>query len=714
MNCVTFFSWNVAALRSLDKGSGISSNAASKNDWLGCKLAALGSPTFVCLQETKISRDMLTEDVATLKHYHAFFAHTHRGVAQGGAYAGVVTYVSKHVGVHAASAGLVCCAYERRKGLNDIPSTVAGKACPFECGIFRRIFEEIVHESDNFEAEPVKAEQKRSAEARRSDGGDAGEEEDYEGCISSAEGILNMIQPEDILRKIDTEGRVVMTDHGHFLLLNVYAPFNGRPGRARFKKAFNAALLARIIAFTVSGREVVLCGDLNAIADAKDSVERPSEEELAAAPWARWMRTLLGSRQAALEQAKGGGKSKDSRWEWLPNECMNWESAPSWPLLVDTFRELHPFRTDAFSCWCNQTAARHTNYGRRIDYILASPGLCGYAEGPGIVAHLEEAAVRQEVRGSDHCPVTARFSFSKLTDGSYLSLPSPFSERGSGRILLPPLCTGNYPEFRARQAGIHTFLLKPSLKVATTPYPSGCVDQSFSNDFLHEKLKVCDPLSPSAPSLHASHEARARQGGMQGSMVKCARTSTIGRKRTKSKSSAAQVPTKSQMTLTHYGIASTRAKGGDESREATEEKMTTGTSASFVSSKALAREQHSSTLYATKSSSLSSSTMSAPQPGVMLEATRREVFLSAFRSQRDNTPRCQGHNEPMVRRHVKKADSGNLGRYFFCCARPVGTDGDKEARCRDFLWEDSLAMGAGFRRVRGLVKKEKPSKTGDV
>lgn len=277
-----------------------------------------------------------------------------------------------------------------------------------------------------------------------------------------------------------------------------------------------------------------------------------------------------------------------------------------------------------------------------------------------------------------------------------------------------PLCTGNYPEFRARQAGIHTFLLKPSLKVATTPYPSGCVDQSFSNDFLHEKLKVCDPLSPSAPSLHASHEARARQGGMQGSMVKCARTSTIGRKRTKSKSSAAQVPTKSQMTLTHYGIASTRAKGGDESREATEEKMTTGTSASFVSSKALAREQHSSTLYATKSSSLSSSTMSAPQPGVMLEATRREVFLSAFRSQRDNTPRCQGHNEPMVRRHVKKADSGNLGRYFFCCARPVGTDGDKEARCRDFLWEDSLAMGAGFRRVRGLVKKEKPSKTGDV
>jgi len=180
MNCVTFFSWNVAALRSLDKGSGISSNAASKNDWLGCKLAALGSPTFVCLQETKISRDMLTEDVATLKHYHAFFAHTHRGVAQGGAYAGVVTYVSKHVGVHAASAGLVCCAYERRKGLNDIPSTVAGKACPFECGIFRRIFEEIVHESDNFEAEPVKAEQKRSAEARRSDGGDAGEEEDYE------------------------------------------------------------------------------------------------------------------------------------------------------------------------------------------------------------------------------------------------------------------------------------------------------------------------------------------------------------------------------------------------------------------------------------------------------------------------------------------------------------------------------------------------------
>lgn len=94
----------------------------------------------------------------------------------------------------------------------------------------------------------------------------------------------------------DKEGRVVMTDHAAFVLINVYAPFNGQPGRARFKRAFNAALTARVQSLSAAGREVVLCGDLNAMPQALDSVEPPTEEELQASPWVRWMRDLLAPR----------------------------------------------------------------------------------------------------------------------------------------------------------------------------------------------------------------------------------------------------------------------------------------------------------------------------------------------------------------------------------------------------------------------------------
>ena len=111
------------------------------------------------------------------------------------------------------------------------------------------------------------------------------------------------------------------------------------------------------------------------------------------------------------------------------------------------------------------------------------------------------------------------------------------------------------------------------------------------------------------------------------------------------------------------------------------------------------------------SSSSSSSSVAVAGAGVALlfnpkdEASKRKVFLNAFRPKKEEVPRCSGHGEPMVRRQVKKTESEHCGRYFFCCARPEGAHVDKEARCKTFVWEDSLAVGAGGKRVRGLLKK---------
>lgn len=48
-------------------------------------------------------------------------------------------------------------------------------------------------------------------------------------------------------------------------------------------------------------------------------------------------------------------------------------------------------------------------------------------------------------------------------------------------------------------------------------------------------------------------------------------------------------------------------------------------------------------------------------------------------------PLCSGHQEPCVRRKVKK-DGPNFGREFFVCARPAGSKGNMAARCDHFQW----------------------------
>ena len=75
-------------------------------------------------------------------------------------------------------------------------------------------------------------------------------------------------------------------------------------------------------------------------------------------------------------------------------------TAPTTTQLLDTFRYLHPTQEKAYTCWSTLLDARKTNYGTRIDYILASTSLA---------EKLTRAEVWQHVMGSDHCPVFAEF-----------------------------------------------------------------------------------------------------------------------------------------------------------------------------------------------------------------------------------------------------------------------------------------------------------------
>lgn len=75
------------------------------------------------------------------------------------------------------------------------------------------------------------------------------------------------------------------------------------------------------------------------------------------------------------------------------------------PVLLDTFRHMHPTKAEAYTCWCTRLDARKTNYGSRIDYILTS--FC-------LVSKLSRAEVWQDRMGSDHCPVFAEFGLQFL------------------------------------------------------------------------------------------------------------------------------------------------------------------------------------------------------------------------------------------------------------------------------------------------------------
>ena len=63
---------------------------------------------------------------------------------------------------------------------------------------------------------------------------------------------------------------------------------------------------------------------------------------------------------------------------------------------TDSFRHLYPDVTGAYSWWSYMFHAREKNVGWRIDYFLVSNR---------VSAQIQEAAIRSEILGSDHCPV---------------------------------------------------------------------------------------------------------------------------------------------------------------------------------------------------------------------------------------------------------------------------------------------------------------------
>ncbi len=257
--------------------------------------------------------------------------------------------------------------------------------------------------------------------------------------------LLNL--PKQRVKQLDSEGRIVVTDHGHFLVFNVYCPCLSGDNeerlvdRTQFKNDFLAALTFRIKQMRHVGRRVVLTGDLNAVASPIDC-----GWECLSTNCSSWIRGVLGFYDDLINE-----KGERSAATTEPS-C----SGPP-PLLVDLFRCAYPNRKNAFTCWNTKTSARSTNFGSRIDYILADPTLS---------KSLCMCDILPDVMGSDHCPVVSILEIEG--DNSSPSVAyDPADVEGPREELspdddyyCPPLCSCNFPELAGVQSSIKSYFRK--------------------------------------------------------------------------------------------------------------------------------------------------------------------------------------------------------------------------------------------------------------
>jgi exodeoxyribonuclease-3 len=160
----------------------------------------------------------------------------------------------------------------------------------------------------------------------------------------------------------DAEGRVLITDHPDFTLLNAYFP-SGRRGHERvaFKIEFYEALLEFCLGLRTEGHKLIICGDFNTAHQPID-LARPKQN------------------------AKTSGflpEERDVFGRWLAHG------------FVDAFRQRKP-EAQEYSWWTYRFDARTRNIGWRIDYFLVAEEL---------MPRVEEARILGSVLGSDHCPI---------------------------------------------------------------------------------------------------------------------------------------------------------------------------------------------------------------------------------------------------------------------------------------------------------------------
>jgi exodeoxyribonuclease III len=166
--------------------------------------------------------------------------------------------------------------------------------------------------------------------------------------------------------------RLISASVGTIRVFCCYVP-NGRSVESEAfqdKLSWLERLLATLEAWHKPQDEVVVCGDFNIAADARDLYDV---------------------------------KAFEGKTHFHPEEHARLRRLLAWGL-VDTFR-IHTEAGEQFSWWDYRAGAFRRNLGMRIDYVFASQSLASRCRGVRI--DVEE---RRKTAPSDHAPVIADFA----------------------------------------------------------------------------------------------------------------------------------------------------------------------------------------------------------------------------------------------------------------------------------------------------------------
>lgn len=103
--------------------------------------------------------------------------------------------------------------------------------------------------------------------------------------------------PTDLI-DLDSEGRALVLDFGLFVLINTYCPNDASDARMVFKMNYHFMLQSRVQTLIDEGRDVIVVGDINVVADLIDHGEGGLESRKAGffdAPHRKWFSQWLAT-----------------------------------------------------------------------------------------------------------------------------------------------------------------------------------------------------------------------------------------------------------------------------------------------------------------------------------------------------------------------------------------------------------------------------------
>lgn len=169
----------------------------------------------------------------------------------------------------------------------------------------------------------------------------------------------------------DDEGRYLEARFGALSLVSLYLPSgSAKSERQTEKMRVLDWLLPQMRAWRDSGREYIVCGDIN-----------------------------IAHNEIDLKNWRGNRKNSG----FLPEERAWLDQLFGEAGWIDAFRSLHPeAEASAYTWWSQRGQARANNVGWRIDYQICTPG---------VAAKLKAAEVYRAQPLSDHAPLVIDYDW---------------------------------------------------------------------------------------------------------------------------------------------------------------------------------------------------------------------------------------------------------------------------------------------------------------